>query len=57
MNGREQWLFESSFAVVGRLMASGGRYAAGRPTVVGWAGPGTFADERCSGAMSRGDAA
>lgn len=26
-------------------------------TVGGGAGPGTFADERCLGAMSRGDAA
>jgi len=25
--------------------------------VVGWAGPGSFANERGSGAMSRGDAA
>lgn len=57
MNDGQQWLLESSLAVVGRLMASGGRYAAGRPTVVECAAPGTFADERCSGAMSRGGAA
>jgi len=57
MNGREQWLFESSSAVVGRLRAGGGRYAAGRRTVVRRATLGTFTDERGSGAMSRGDAA
>lgn len=57
MNGGEQWLLESSLVVVGRLMVSGGLYAAGRPTVVRCATLGAFTDERCSGAMSRGDTA
>ncbi len=57
MNGGEKWLRGPSLVGVGRWMASGGRYAAGRLTYVEWASPGTFADERCSGAMSRGGAA
>ncbi len=50
MNGGEKWLRGPSLVGVGR-------YAAGRLTSVEWAAPGTFADERCSGAMSRDDAA